>query len=150
MSDRRSDLEAKLKHLEFIQGVVTRLASASFQMKGWSVVLVSALLVLGVRAGSFETGLVSLFPIVVFWGLDGYFLSRERLFRKLYDHVRQRGPEKDVDFSMDVGPLMSKGRFWPRDWCSAMLSRTLLPFYGMLALLSVLTTVVVRRVAGGS
>ena len=149
MSDRRSDLEAKLKHLEFIQGVVNRLASASFQMKGWSVVLVSALLVLGARAGSSETGLVSLFPILVFWGLDGYFLSRERLFRKLYDHVRQRGAEEGIDFSMDVGGLKSKGRFRSRDWCSAVLSRTLLPFYGMLALLSVLTTVIVQRVAGG-
>ena len=150
MSDRRSELEAKLKHLEFIQGVVNRLASASFQMKGWSIVLVSALLVLGARADSFETGLVSLFPILVFWGLDGYFLSRERLFRKLYDHVRQRGAEEGIDFSMDVGPLMSKGRFLSRDWCSAVLSRTLLPFYGMLAILSVLTTVIVQRVAGGS
>ena len=142
-------MEAKLKHLEFIQGVVNRIASASFQMKGWSVVLVSALLVLGARVGSFETGVVSLFPILVFWGLDGYFLSRERLFRKLYDRVRQRGAEKNIDFSMDVGGLKSKGRFWSRDWCSAVLSRTLLPFYGMLALLSVLTTVIVHRVAGG-
>ena len=142
-------MEAKLKHLEFIQGVVNRLASASFQMKGWSVVLVSALLVLGARAGSFEAGVVSLFPILVFWGLDGYFLSRERLFRKLYDHVRQTGANKDLDVSMEVGGLKSKGRFWSRDWCSAVLSRTLLPFYGMLALLSVLTTVIVHRVAGG-
>ncbi len=39
-------MDAKLKHLEFIQGVINRLASASFKMKGWSVVLVSALLVL--------------------------------------------------------------------------------------------------------
>ena len=142
-------MEAKLKHLEFIQGVVNRLASASFQMKGWSVVLVSALLVLGARIGSLEAGL-ALLPILVFWGLDGYFLSRERLFRKLYDHVRQRGAQENIDFSMDVGPLMSKGRLWPRDWCSAILSRTLLPFYGMLALLTVLATVVIRRVASGS
>ena len=149
MSDRRSDLEAKLKHLEFIQGVINRLASASFQMKGWSVVLVSALLVLGARAGSFENGLVSLFPILVFWGLDGYFLSRERLFRKLYNHVRQRGAEEGIDFSMDVGPLKSKGQFRSRDWCSAVLSRTLVPFYGMLALLGVLTTVVVHGVGHG-
>ena len=142
-------MEAKLKHLEFVQGVVNRLASASFQMKGWSVVLVSALLVLGARAHSIETGLVSLFPILVFWGLDGYFLSRERLFRKLYDDVRQRGEEKDIDFSMAVGGFRSKGRFWSRDWCSAVRSRTLLPFYGMLAVLSIMTTVIVHGVGHG-
>ena len=142
-------MEAKLKHLELIQGVVNRLASASFQMKGWSVVLVSALLVLGARDGSFETGLVSLFPILVFWGLDGYFLSRERLFRKLYNQVRQRDREEDIDFSMAVGELKSRGRLWSRDWCSAMRSPTLAPFYGMLALLSALTTVMVHGVGHG-
>ena len=28
-------MEKKLKHLEFIQGVINRLAANSFQMKGW-------------------------------------------------------------------------------------------------------------------
>ena len=97
-----------MKHLEFIQGVVNRLASASFRMKGWSVVLVSALLVVSARVSSFELNLVALVPVLVFWGLDGYFLSRERLFRDLYDIVRQRD-EKDIDFSMDVGKLRSSG-----------------------------------------
>ena len=35
------------KHLELIQGVINRMASNSFQLKGWSVVLVSALFALG-------------------------------------------------------------------------------------------------------
>ena len=139
-------MEAKLKHLEFIQGVVSRLASASFQMKGWSVVLVSALLVLGTRVGLFRLGLVSLIPILIFWGLDGYFLSQERLFRKLYDKVRE---EENTDFSMDVGRLRCDGRFWSGDWCSAVRSRTLLPFYGMLALLTALTILVVDCMGGG-
>lgn len=137
----------KLKHLEFIQGVVNRLATASFRMKGWSVVLVSALLVLSARASSFELGLVSLVPVLAFWGLDGYFLSRERLFRKLYDSVRQRD-EDDIDFSMRVTGPRSPGRPWSGDWCSAVWSRTLWPFYGMLALLAVLATTLLPRVAG--
>ena len=140
-------MEKKLKHLEFIQGVVNRLATASFRMKGWSVVLVSALLVLGARASSFEMGLVALVPVLVFWALDGYFLSRERLFRKLYDGVRQQYDE-DVDFSMDLEEVKSTGRLWSGDWCSAVRSRTLWPFYGMLALLAILATVILPRVAG--
>ena len=140
-------MDNKLKHLEFIQGVVNRLASASFHMKGWSVVLVSALLVVSARASSFELNLVALVPVLVFWGLDGYFLSRERLFRDLYDIVRRRD-EEDIDFSMDVGKLKSTGGFWSSDWCSAVRSRTLWPFYGMLALLAVLATVILPRVGG--
>ena len=139
-------MEKKLKHLEFIQGVVNRLASASFRVKGWCVVLVSALLVLGARAAAVELSLVSLVPVVVFWGLDGYFLSRERLFRDLYDMVRERD-EGDIDFSMDLEAVRSTGRLWSGDWCAAVRSRTLLPFYGMLALLTALATVIVRSVA---
>ena len=141
-------MEGKLKHLEFIQGVVNRLASASFQMKRWSVVLVSALLVLGVQAGAAALGILSVVPILVFWGLDGYFLSQEVLFRKLYDTVRKQR-EEDIDFSMDVQKLRNEEWFCMGDWCSAVRSRTLWPFYGMLALLAVLAGFAAPHIGGG-
>ena len=140
-------MEAKLKHLELIQGVVNRLASASFRMKGWSVVLVSALLVLGAQVGSVELGIVALVPVLVFWGLDGYFLSQESLFRKLFNAVRKR-KEEDIDFSMSVQGLRSEGRFWTGDWLSAVRSRTLWPFYVMLALLA-LASVFIQPLGSG-
>ena len=93
-------MSIKQKHLEFIQGVVNRLANTSFRLKGWAVVLVAALFVLMKEAwGGFVPA--ALLPVLFFWGLDGYFLWQERLFRALYDHVR--GLEEDsIDFSMDV------------------------------------------------
>ena len=142
-------IEQKLKHLEFTLGVVDRLASASFQMKGWSVVLVSALLVLVAQAGRVELGVVLVVPIVVFWALDGYFLCQERLVRKLYDRVRQLC-EEEIDFSMDVGVFRSAGRFGRlRDWWSAAWSVTLWPFYGTLAFLSALVGGVVQHLGSG-
>lgn len=42
-------MDAKLKHIELIRGVVNRLAADSVRIKGWAVVLVGALLVLVVR-----------------------------------------------------------------------------------------------------
>ena len=36
--------EQEIKHLEFIQGVITRMASNSFAMKGWMIAIISALL----------------------------------------------------------------------------------------------------------
>lgn len=38
---------------------------------------------------------------LVFWILDGYFLSQERLCRDLYNHVRKL-KEEEMDFSMDM------------------------------------------------
>ena len=36
-------MDAKLKHLEMIQGVINRMANCSFLLKGWSVTLIAAL-----------------------------------------------------------------------------------------------------------
>ena len=79
----------KEAHLAMIQGVVTRLGQNSFLLKGWSVLLVSALLALGAASSEKVILVVAFLPVLAFWGLDGYFLWQERLFRALYDHVRR-------------------------------------------------------------
>ena len=127
-------IEAKLKHLEFIQRVIDRLATDSFRMKGWAVVLVSALLVLLAREGRVEFAYIGFVPVLVFWGLDGYFLRQERLFRDLYDHVRVLD-EPDIDFSMGTNAFR-------RNWMGATFSRTLFPFYIALALSVVLAMII--------
>lgn len=134
MSMGRTALEEKLKHLEMIQGVINRLASNSFRIKGWSVVLVTALLALASGDGSFEMVFVSCVPVLVFWGLDGYYVSRERLFRALYDCVRCGSA---TDFSMDIKRLKKPGCLGARDWCLAVRSATIWPFYVTLVVASV-------------
>ncbi len=71
--------QKKLKHLELIQGVINRLATNSFQLKGWSVVLVSALFALAVPGSRAAFVYLAYIPAIVFWGLDGYFLCRSDL-----------------------------------------------------------------------
>ena len=39
-------MENKLKHLEMIQGIINRMASNSFALKGWSVTLVAGIFAL--------------------------------------------------------------------------------------------------------
>ena len=119
-------MEAKFKHLEFIQGVINRLSTNSFRMKGWAVVLVSALLVVLAREGCVDFAYIGFVPALVLWGLDGYFLWQERLFRDLYDHVRVLD-EADIDFSM-------KTAGFKRTWRGATLSRAVWPFYMVLVL----------------
>ncbi|HMO52380.1 MAG TPA: hypothetical protein PKE26_15870 [Kiritimatiellia bacterium] len=120
-------MDAKLKHLDFIQGVINRLSTNSFLLKGWSVVLVSALLALSAKDSDVAYIILAYFPAIAFWSLDGYFLSLERRYRRLYDEVRTRSND-DIDFSMklpDVDGLFDS-------WQSAFLSKTLLPFHGSL------------------
>ena len=124
-------MEAKLKHLELIQGVINRLAGDSARLKNWSVTLAAALFVLLARAERAEYIPVAFVPVLAFWILDGYFLYQERLFRALYDHVRSREVNK-IDFSMRVNQFCTA---WRRTWAGAIFSVTLIVFHGALAIM---------------
>lgn len=126
-------MENKLKHLEFIQAVVARMNQNSFLVKGWAVTLVSALFALAADKADQTFVLVTYIPIPVFWFLDGFYLSRERLFRALYDHVAQLSPDA-IDFSMKTS------RFENKNNCisSVMFSQTVWPLYALLVLVPLL------------
>ena len=121
-------MENKRQHLELIQGVINRLSTNSFLLKGWSVVLVSALFALSAPNSNVSFVFLAYIPAAVFWGLDGYFLWQERLYRALYDHVRKLDPG-DIDFSMDTKSVEAG-----RDlmWSDAVFSKTLIAFHGVL------------------
>lgn len=126
-------MEKRLKHLEMIQGVISRMASNSFSLKGWAVTLVAGIFVLAGKDTDKMYFLVAYLPIIVFWGLDSYYLLQERLYRALYDKVRQFSEEK-IDFSMKVSPKEFSGKkntFW-----NCFQSVTELWFYFPLAIVS--------------
>ena len=92
----------RLAHLEMIQGVINRLSTNSFLLKGWSVILLSAILALASSSdGTTEVLAIGYLPIVTLWLLDAYFLRQERLFRALYDRVRLTEPDA-IDFDMNT------------------------------------------------
>jgi len=123
-------MEAKFKHLELIQGIIDRLASNLFFLKGWSITLVAALFALGAKDSNQIFMLLAYMPTLVFWILDGYFLSQERLFRALYNDVRKLDPNR-IDFSMDT----SKYEDVPENtWVGAFCSKTLVLFYVPIAI----------------
>lgn len=119
--------EHRIKHLEFIQGVVNRLSTNSFLLKGWTVVIVTALLSFSVSENSTALGLFAFVPLVMFWGLDGYFLWEERKYRKHYDSVRT-GSTVPVDFSMNASSYSKE----TGGWLGATLSKTLVIFHGVI------------------
>jgi len=139
------EMERKQAHLEMIQGVVNRLSSNSFLLKGWSVVLVSALFALGAANAKAQFVYLAYFPAIAFWVLDGYFLWQERIFRALYDRVRQM-KEEEIDFSMDISKV--KGGVSP--WSDVILSMTLLLFHGTVVVSIVVVTVMTRMIEKGA
>jgi len=83
----KSFSDEQIKHLEFIQGVITRMNNNSFQMKGWMVAIMTALLAVYASTQNNRFVLVAIVPTVIFWFLDTYYLWQERKFRGVYDDV---------------------------------------------------------------
>lgn len=120
-------MENRVKHLEMIQNIINRMASNSFLLKSWSVVLVSALFVLAAKGSNIFFIYLAYFPALAFWILDGYFLWQERLYRKLYDKVRKMS-ESEIDFSMDTSSVVKEVDLW----CRVTISKTLCIFHGVI------------------
>ncbi len=74
-------------HLQIIQGVISRMGTNSFVLKGWNVTLVSALFALAAKNSNPLFIIIAILPSLTFWCLDAYYLRQERLFRKLYDEI---------------------------------------------------------------
>ncbi len=117
-------MEAKIKHLEFIQAAINRMAGNSFLLKGWTVTLTGGLLALTFKQIDRRYLYISFAVLLLFWFLDGYYLSRERRFVALYDDVRAKN-EGQIDFSMQTHPFGKSCH-----WIICTVSRTLLLFYG--------------------
>ena len=78
-------MENKQKHLEFIQNIIDRMAGNLFFLKGWVITIITALFAWSTQPINKEYIFIAYLIVIVFWILDGYFLSQERLFRSLYD-----------------------------------------------------------------
>jgi hypothetical protein len=116
--------EPKMRYLEMIQEVINRMANNSFALKGWTVTLVAGIFTLS--GDALATNFWFLFiPIIIFWGLDAFYLSRERAYRALYKHVTGLS-QNQIDFNMDtsVFSCIEKNKLW-----NCLASPTELFFY---------------------
>ena len=81
------------KHLEFLQSNISRMNTCSFQMKGWAITIVSALIAIYVAtisnscSGNTLFIFIAIAPTVLFWILDAFYLSKERKFIAIYNDV---------------------------------------------------------------
>jgi len=105
--------------------------SNSFMLKGWAVTLVAGIFVLAGKDTDKLYFLVAYIPVILFWGLDAYYLLQERLYRSLYDKVRQTD-ETNIGFSMKATAIEFNSE--KNRWSSCMISKTELWFYLPLAL----------------
>jgi len=132
-------MEKKIKHLEFIQTIINRMAGNSFLIKGWAITLVAALFALSSKDANKNYIIISFLPVIIFWILDAYFLSRERAFRSLYDKVRNLDENK-IDFSLDISQFKER----KNNWFWSMFLHTILFFYTSLIVVMLIIAYIIR------
>src|SRR5688500_15241014 len=126
----------RVKHLEFIQAVISRLSSGSFFMKGWGLTVTGAIYGFAANSMSWHISMVGLLPALAFWFLDSYFLRQERLYRRLYEDARRFDGTVEL-FSMDTSRYHGMETLR-----AAAFSRTLAPFYGFMMMSGVILFIV--------
>jgi hypothetical protein len=137
----------RIKHLEMIQAVVSRLAGNSFAVKGWALTVGAAFIGFAANQRDAEIAYAGLVPVLFFYGLDVYFLQAERLFRVLYEAVRTGDSEVEPFFlgatSDDFRERMLRAG---KDvaWHDTSWRPTLLVFYGGLAAATVIAALLVE------
>ncbi len=118
--------ENKLKHLELIQGIITRMGGNLFYLRGWVITLVAGMLALLTQLNNSELPIIFLTIILlIFWIYDGYFLAQERSYRDLYNETRKKKDE-DIDFSMNITEYK---KYKKNSLAYCMFSETLFFFY---------------------
>ncbi len=121
----------KKEHLEMIQNVINRMGNNSFLLKGWAVLVIVAIFTFtGESNNDIRCILFTNVPLVVFWGLDSYYLQLERKYRKLYDDIRLQESD-ETDFNMNPSNVkISISDSRKVSFMNCFLSPTEILFYG--------------------
>ena len=117
--------DEKIKHLEFIQNLITRMNTNSFQIKGLFVSNISILLALYISKKNIGFISISIFPLILFWFLDTYYLTQERRLRELYNQLIKGNKAELKPFEIRLD-LFKKGRF---SFWSVLFSKTVWTLY---------------------
>lgn len=145
----------RLKHLDYVQSVVSRMAHASTQAKSWLLPVVTATFGYALTQRSGTVALLGIAAILLFGYMDASYLRQERAYRRLYNAVvsGEKVPElsldpHDIDRNIpdaDADPSLrnkddKEPGFWKNLWTAVRgwfffdprvwFSWSIFPFYG--------------------
>jgi hypothetical protein len=131
-------MERKLKHLEFIQAVISRMANNSSLFKGWAVTIAAAMSAFAAVESRVALLTIAIVSTAMFWAMDGYYLWLERGFVDLHKRVALK-KEDEIDFSMKIDKAHAA-----RYWLKACWRPHLWAFYGTIILVDVIGIALLR------
>jgi len=134
-------IEAKLKHLEFIQGAIARMSNSSFLFKGWAITIAAGLSAFAATSSKdvLRVALIgAILSSALFWGLDGYYLWIEHRYVALYQKVAGMQPS-EIDLSMRTDKSNPAC-----EWLKACIRPHLAFFYGAILIGEVIGLILIK------
>ena len=140
--------EQRQQYLEFIQNVVTRMNTNSFQLKELTVLIITACLAIYASDKNIWMILVPILPSAAFWHPDAYYLLQERKFRAIYDDAT--GVKNPPLNQVKLYQMSIKKYTVEKDPCfslwNAFKSITIRNFYGSLIISLILIFVCIQLI----
>jgi len=129
----------KKEHLKIIEDVITRMANNSFLIKGWTVSLISAILIFADLKNEPCFIWIVILPVIVFWILDASYLQLERKYRTLYKNVQQ-----DFLYDLNNVPLFEMNTKDIKVDCifKIMFSKTIMPIYTIIIIATAVSWII--------
>lgn len=89
----------RLKHLDYVQSIVARMAHSSTQAKSWLLPVVTATFGYALTQRSGTVASLGIAAILLFGYMDASYLRQERAYRRLYNAVaaEKKIPELSLD-----------------------------------------------------
>ena len=127
------DSQSVHTYLGILQSVINRMAANSTACKTWCITIVAATTV--IIADKDRPGYIwiALFPILLFFFLDSYYLAQERCFRNRYNSFVSRLQSHNATVS-DLYVMHGLREFCVTiaSTASAFASVSIWPFYGLI------------------
>lgn len=129
--------QAVQTHLEMTQAVIRRMATNSLLSKGFCIGTTSIIPFLAVCNSKHDHVLVTIFPVLLFFILDAYYLALEKRFRNSYNDFIGKLHSSGIK-STEIYTIAPSGNFF-KTIRSALLSFSVWPFYLMLAIVVIVS-----------
>ena len=98
--------EDRIRHLEMIQSVITRMASSSAMTKNLCMIICAGALAFAAQNQNPEVTVYAAVLTAFFWFLDAKYLQQEKWFRDIYNREKDKPITQPADFVITPNPAI--------------------------------------------
>jgi hypothetical protein len=120
--------ELRVKHLEMVQSLITRMAGYGASFKSYCITVVTAVIGFALTAHKPNIIWLALLPLLAFALADAQYLRVERRFRDVFNLVRQESWDQIPSFAINLEHAPAES------YLSAALSWSIIGFYAPLTI----------------